>query len=1363
MFILLLNFYLFFSSCSFSQNALDEIVAESDLNDTEINISGTANKSDDNSNSDDNDNSCHGTDLSNEGQLQASAPILETTNLENESVQNIEPASDACDLTNEIHTENTRDNQESPEIIPNKEDVEQIEVNYINSEKNEVINKPESKVEAIDITQALNNADDDNNNHLNSQVENVKNVENAINIETTTIALEKHENVSNENESEADEKLKQTKLNEALLKPEVVNTKTLKKSHSFDETYNKKIASAIGSNENDRSLNQNFQANRPLEMSLQEKCQQRGFLVNTLNIDFPSQTPPFIDILKTTKCDTLDVINEENGEVGNSEPKTVTENVESKTDAKDETKLEVKKVDTTESTKESFGSAFKPITKNSEDAKDSSPNIFGSLSTKPLFSSNVSENKTDFPTKRIDIVQSNKEPKYQTFKPIDDNEDSLLYMLHSIAESSEYHETNDSTEFYEKATNMKGNADEPYCSFYKKYANQRKPEKNSSVQRLTTNENKPNSDIYGLSNVNGSNRNAYSDFTYKNTMNPIDFDRNVYPEFSIDEFKSLRHLCVEKLFSMPYGNTILEELANVAESLGNLTDKHNFEKQQQQNKQLDTDTYSQYSNPNVPAYESRNWDMNTEPTPPPPPPLPRTHKSNIKQYITNTSKSPTPPPVPNRTWLDIPKTAGEPSVMRCISPSLRDLMNSHTDYNSNQFLDIQNNFIDRYGHSEHTDNEVTSINFKKHASTVGAAASGADAATVAPTESEHETNTKDSDNNLLALIREINQLTNVNENNSATTTKTAAATSSSTAAGSNEVKQINKNKISDSNKSEQIETSVDEKMLSFPVGKEFLSDKRHSINDTYDFLRDRPTSEKMDKTKRYSSFETSCYESKKCIENGNVTFNFANSSNKKSSDGNNDNAIDSLKNTFQRFKEQEQREQPNKVKTETNIEVKCEQDKKDAGEKCDETKETKTNQNESGRFSFKEFDYIPKFFSDFFRYGKESNDSKDNSTKIEANQEVQQQPNVSESKIDDKPGKNSNNSSSISSQPMPNELYKSTQSLLELLDNTSNYSNDSRILPSNTLNVRKEGGFRCGRISPNVIRAPRISESPEKKETVTKTGTSSGTSRHYDWNTTKQNRAYENRQSMIDQTPITQHLRNDSRRMSMPRVIHDRQLESIMEKEKELSDEYEKLERDRLRLLKEIEEMKVNQNFEDFCKEHKLRNNQNVNMNSLSEAELFRKQMQDEWLSKVAEREERRLQKMIKLSNVSEELQIPKACQKGLSDEFLDRVKERRKKLHLPSDSDWESGAESQPVKREENPPQSPTNLKIFDGKSEAELKKLPKHLEEFAEFTTKVQSESHTESTIKSESKEIIHQIEQESSDKLTSLNSDGEFNTFV
>lgn len=246
------------------------------------------------------------------------------------------------------------------------------------------------------------------------------------------------------------------------------------------------------------------------------------------------------------------------------------------------------------------------------------------------------------------------------------------------------------------------------------------------------------------------------------------------------------------------------------------------------------------------------------------------------------------------------------------------------------------------------------------------------------------------------------------------------------------------------------------------------------------------------------------------------------------------------------------------------------------------------------------------------------------------------------------------------------------------------------------------------------IRAPRLSSS-----TANLCESSEEINRHYDMLNTQRNKVLQTRQSMIDETPISRH---ETRRMSLPKEVHEKQLEYIRLKEKELQAEFEKLERDRLMLQEEMSD--------DFYMNHKKSRSQSIEPQIMSEAEFFRQQMHDEWLNKVAEREERRLHKIIKISKPSEEDGLKRSESQDIGDEFLHRVKERRSKLKMPSDSDWESGAESQPVIRKDETKKTvkidPT-IKVIEGEKEADLKNLPKHLQEFMEFSSSM-STKHSE-----------------------------------
>lgn len=289
-----------------------------------------------------------------------------------------------------------------------------------------------------------------------------------------------------------------------------------------------------------------------------------------------------------------------------------------------------------------------------------------------------------------------------------------------------------------------------------------------------------------------------------------------------------------------------------------------------------------------------------------------------------------------------------------------------------------------------------------------------------------------------------------------------------------------------------------------------------------------------------------------------------------------------------------------------------------------------------------------------------------------------------------------------------------------------------------------------GRPSHHHVRAPRITEAPLAKCEI-ESQRSYDLATHMNQQQTLQK--LNNRQSMIDQTPISTHVSGapPKRRLSLPKDLHDQQLNYIRQKELELHQEYDKLEQERRMLIREIEQMQVNQSFQDFVTAHKNelhRSTSHAFTSFASEAELMRQKMHDEWLDKVAEREERRMQKIIKITRPSDtEVPLPPAvpCAAGhqpvglhppnLGNEFLDKVKERRTKLMLPSDSDCESGAESHPEPRHRTPTKLDPALKILEGQTETDVTKLPSHLREFAsEFTKREEASSTSSNSIRSE-----------------------------
>ncbi|XP_037808149.1 uncharacterized protein LOC119601342 isoform X20 [Lucilia sericata] len=200
------------------------------------------------------------------------------------------------------------------------------------------------------------------------------------------------------------------------------------------------------------------------------------------------------------------------------------------------------------------------------------------------------------------------------------------------------------------------------------------------------------------------------------------------------------------------------------------------------------------------------------------------------------------------------------------------------------------------------------------------------------------------------------------------------------------------------------------------------------------------------------------------------------------------------------------------------------------------------------------------------------------------------------------------------------------------------------------------------------------------------------------------------------------------RRASLPREIHEQQLKYIANKEEELRTEFERLQNERRRLMEEAQKAQAMQmaqtptspNTPTSPITRPLRDHyrSTQKLPTLTEDEVFRQQMAEEWLNKVAEREKRRLQNIIKISKIHEDEAYSKH-KANMEEEFLSRVKERRHKLAMPADSDWESGAESQPTTQaqlsetEDVPP-----VKIIEGEKEASLRRLPRHLREFAKFS---------------------------------------------
>ncbi|KAL9920839.1 uncharacterized protein ACN427_002170 isoform 12-T12 [Glossina fuscipes fuscipes] len=294
------------------------------------------------------------------------------------------------------------------------------------------------------------------------------------------------------------------------------------------------------------------------------------------------------------------------------------------------------------------------------------------------------------------------------------------------------------------------------------------------------------------------------------------------------------------------------------------------------------------------------------------------------------------------------------------------------------------------------------------------------------------------------------------------------------------------------------------------------------------------------------------------------------------------------------------------------------------------------------------------------------------------------------------------------------------------------------------------------RQSPRVIRAPRLNDAPNDSSLESNVSTSHHTSKRFSapmFTERERPSHHASCYSMIERDPHPTYISTTTRRGvspaptqvsgnqpdvsqrrdSLPKSFHDQKLKHLSDKENALRAEFEQLQNERRRLLEEIQTGESSSHSSAFNTMHETYRSMQ-RLPTLTENEVFRQQMAEEWLSKVAEREKRRLQKVVKISKISDNSETFNKSTSTLTStgqatdvgsEFLKRVKERRSKLAIPADSDWESGAESQPINQSQtSEAEDVSSVKFIEGKAEAKPSQLPKHLREFAKFSTAQQDQ---------------------------------------
>jgi hypothetical protein len=174
---------------------------------------------------------------------------------------------------------------------------------------------------------------------------------------------------------------------------------------------------------------------------------------------------------------------------------------------------------------------------------------------------------------------------------------------------------------------------------------------------------------------------------------------------------------------------------------------------------------------------------------------------------------------------------------------------------------------------------------------------------------------------------------------------------------------------------------------------------------------------------------------------------------------------------------------------------------------------------------------------------------------------------------------------------------------------------------------------------------------------------------------------------------------------------YDSEIEELIKKEIALQNDFQQLEQER----KHLENDKIKFALGKICRQKNFEGD-------LSEVEVSRMLMHSEWQNKVAEREARKQLRIIKLTKPENKSFVSKE-KTDIGFEFIDKVKQRRSKLCMPADSDWESGSESNPFKAYFDTPDNQSvkiNVKILESGQETIVdnpQELSHHLKEFIEF----------------------------------------------
>lgn len=235
------------------------------------------------------------------------------------------------------------------------------------------------------------------------------------------------------------------------------------------------------------------------------------------------------------------------------------------------------------------------------------------------------------------------------------------------------------------------------------------------------------------------------------------------------------------------------------------------------------------------------------------------------------------------------------------------------------------------------------------------------------------------------------------------------------------------------------------------------------------------------------------------------------------------------------------------------------------------------------------------------------------------------------------------------------------------------------------------------------------------------------------------------------------------RRPSLPKDLCEQQMEYIRQKEKEVEAEIQRLEalksnipqmqrqgpRAPLVSEKEIisEKIRDPNNYSTSRKKDVVMSSHGsetrkakLSAFSSSQEELLREKMYSEYVSQMAEREERKQHKVIKITNnpaSTNHITISKSMptldvldgkvNNRIEKEFISRARERWDKLGIKDPETEDERESTNNVYKE--PKVIEHKIKVIEGGEEKDVKKLPSHLQEFVRFTVKDSEQSRSSS----------------------------------